>query len=292
MTKIANTIDSSIVMEAAVPSDFETQKLPLLNCQIWIEKDKNGQKIRYEHYSKPMASILEVQNESAMPDKMKRATLVQGGITRLLNTSIELGEEKQNEILSKYMKKLQSSNYSHKTRLQILKSIKNGWKKILSKAQSGERPLHRHREFEEEKRINDKESKMKNWFKQDGKFESVFMIPATPDSILKKFFEEKAKIYNLKIKFVERSGMKLGNYLKKFDKTNMKEQCGQKDCMICKHSEKTNTKCRIPNIVYKISCIECEKEKIRANYYGETSFNGYTRGIWHLDKYKSKNQAL
>ena len=92
-------------MEASVPSNFENKKLPLLNCQIWIEKTGNkGPKICYEQYEKSMASILEVQQESAMPDKMKRTTLVQGGLTRLLNTSIELGEEKQNEILSKYMK--------------------------------------------------------------------------------------------------------------------------------------------------------------------------------------------
>ena len=48
--------------------------------------------------------------------------------------------------------------------------------------------------------------------------------------------------------------------------------------------------CRIPSIVYKISCQECEKEKIKANYYGETSFNGYTRGMQHQNKYRSKNK--
>ena len=47
----------------------------------------------------------------------------------------------------------------------------------------------------------------------------------------------------------------------------------------------------VPNIVYKITCIECEKAKIKANYYGETSFNGYTRGVQHQQKYRSKNKA-
>ena len=101
---VANSIDPSIVMEAAVPSDFEEKKLPLLNSKIWLENTPNGQQIRYEHYEKDVASILEIQKESAMTDKIRRATLVQGGITRLLNTSIELGKEKQDEILSKYMK--------------------------------------------------------------------------------------------------------------------------------------------------------------------------------------------
>ena len=96
-----------------------------------MENTHEGQQIRFEHFEKPMANILEIQKESAMPEKIRRATLVQGGITRLLNTSIELGKQKQNEILSKYIKKLQSSGYNAETRLEILKSIKHGWNKIL-----------------------------------------------------------------------------------------------------------------------------------------------------------------
>ena len=69
-----------------------------------------------------------------------------------------------------------------------MKSILNGWKKILEKAESGEKPLHRNRDFEKEKRIKEKETKKLNWFKgKDGKaFESVIMIPATHQGELKK----------------------------------------------------------------------------------------------------------
>ena len=95
MVDIANHIDPSIKMEASVPSDFPNNKLPLLNSQVWIDNNtKDGPQIRYEHFEKPMASKLEIQNTSAMPETTKRATLVQGGITRLLNTSIELGQSK------------------------------------------------------------------------------------------------------------------------------------------------------------------------------------------------------
>ena len=170
MTQIANSIDPSIKMEASVPSDFENKKLPLLNCQVWVENSENGPQIRYEHYSKPMASQLEIQNDSAMPDQTKRATLVQGGITRLLNTSVELGKEKQQEILSNYMKKLQTSGYDQNYRLEILKSILKGWKSIQEKAKTGERPLHRPREFEREKRDKEKSERKVNWYKgKDGK---------------------------------------------------------------------------------------------------------------------------
>ena len=84
MVQIANSIDPSIVMEASVPSDFVENKLPLLNCKIWLENTEEGQKFRYEHFKKSMGSILKIQ----MPGQIRRAT-------KLLNTSIELGKCKQ-----------------------------------------------------------------------------------------------------------------------------------------------------------------------------------------------------
>ena len=101
----------------------------------------------------------------------------------------------------------------------------------------------------------------------------------------------KAKLSNLKIKVVEKSGTKLGTYIKKFDKTNTKGRCQEKDCMICQNDPKNNRKCRTPSLVYKITCKECKKNGPKANYFGESSFNGYTRGVQHLEKYRSKNKA-
>ena len=86
--------------------------------------------------------------------------------------------------------------------------------------------------------------------------------------------------------------MKLGSYLKKFDKTKSNGTCGDKECLVCKNSTKTNTKCRIPNIVYKICCIECEKQKLKSNYHGESNFNGFTRGGQHQKNYRSKNKKV
>ena len=236
MQDIANHIDPSIKMEASVPSDFPNNKLPLLNSQVWVENTiEHGPQVRYEHFEKSMASKLEIQATSAMPETIKRATLVQGGITRLLNTSIELGEEKQKEILSAYMKKLQTSGYDQDIRLEILKSIIKGWKSILEKDKTGERPLHRAREFERETRINEKSEKKTNWYKgKDGKtFDSVLMVPVTPEGELKRVIEEKAKNANLKIKIVEKAGQKLNTYLRKYDKTQSDEICKEKDCLIC-----------------------------------------------------------
>ena len=79
--------------------------------------------------------------------------------------SLELGKIKQDEVLSKYMKKLQSSGYDSKTRLEILKSIKNGWNLIINKSHNGERPLLRSRGYMKEERKEGKRNKKINWYK-------------------------------------------------------------------------------------------------------------------------------
>ena len=118
------------------------------------------------------------------------------------------------------------------------------------------------------------------------------MIPATPNSELKEIIQNEAKIAKLKIKVVEKAGVKLGSYLRKFDKTTNKGPCQELDCMICQHTTKNVRQCRIPNLVYKISCKECEKSGKKANYYGESNFNGYTRGTQHMENYRSKTKSV
>ena len=38
--------------------------------------------------------------------------------------------------------------------------------------------------------------------------------------------------------------------------------------------------------------MECEKSKVKAKYYGETQFNGHTRGVQHQTKYRSKSKKI
>ena len=191
------------------------------------------------------------------------------------------------------MKKLQTSGYDKKFRLEILKSIIKAWKSILEKDRTGERPLHRPRNFMKAERKNEKNDKKLNWFKgrNGNTFSSVLMVPITPNGELKKSIEEKAKAANLKVKIVEKAGPKLGGYLRKYDKTKLNETCKQKDFLICSNATKNSRKCRVPSVVYKISCKECLQHGIKSNYYGETKFNGYSRGLQHQEKYKSKNLA-
>ena len=241
-------------MTSSVPSDFPEGKLPLLNCQVWMEKVAGVDQIRYEHFEKTMSSKFTIQNESALPDKVKRATLVQGGITRLLNTSRELGEEAKIRVMNKYMMKLKTSGYDHKMREEVLRAIENGWKKIVTRDEKGERPIYRSREYKREERKEEKENKNKDWYKGKGgkQYESVIFIPATPNSSLKNEVEKIAIKTGIKVKVVEKAGQKMIDYLKSFDKSTRAAKCMEEDCLVCK-AEKGGP-CRKYNIVYKLSC--------------------------------------
>ena len=144
------------------------------------------------------------------------------------------------------MKKLQTSGYNHSERIQNLKSIQNAWKIIVEKDISGERPLHRSRSFEREKRIKAKEDEETSWFKNNSKgepmYDLVIFIPATPNSELKKVIEEEAKACDLKIIVVEKPGKKLIDYLKSFDKTNENPKCEEHDCLTCVNGDKKRRK--------------------------------------------------
>ena len=53
------------------PSNNTNGKMAMLNTEVWVE----GNKVLYEHFRKPMANDLLMMEISAMPAKIKRATL-------------------------------------------------------------------------------------------------------------------------------------------------------------------------------------------------------------------------
>ena len=113
----------------------------------------------------------------------------------------------------------------------------------------------------------------------------MLFIQATSNSELKKLIEDEAKACELRIKVVEKPGRKLVDYMKSFDKTTESPKCEEKDCLTCNNGKKKKGgKCRKSDVVYKITCEECETNMKKANYYGDTHFNAYTRGKQHLGK--------
>mgnify|MGYP003324695666 CR=1 FL=1 len=114
---------------------------------------------------------------------------------------------------------------------------------------------------------------------KDGKtFESVMMIPATPNSQLKKMIQERLRALKLgnNIKIIEKSGQKFIEVLKQHNKQPNNKQCSDPNCLVAK--TKGGGNCKKNDVVYVIKCKECENK-----YTGETSRNAHTRSIEHMN---------
>ena len=95
---VANSISNDIQCTCEVGSQRDNGHLPFLDTEGWLEEVeeevelaeggtevKKGWKIRVEFFSKDCASSYVVMARSAMSMKMKRNTMIQEGVRRLLN---------------------------------------------------------------------------------------------------------------------------------------------------------------------------------------------------------------
>ena len=78
---IADSIDKDIQWEEDVPSGHANNKLPCLDMELWLEKDK----VLFQFYSKPMASKQLINARSALSSQSKRSSIFQEAMRRLLN---------------------------------------------------------------------------------------------------------------------------------------------------------------------------------------------------------------
>ena len=83
-----------------------------------------------------------------------------------------------------------------------------------------------------------------------------------------------------KIKIVEKPGKKFIQVMKAHTKRQKPKGCGDSKCLIGKTEGGGN--CKKNEIVYEIECKECGDK-----YPGETSRNGHTRGIEHVQDSES-----
>merc|ERR1712082_214844 len=67
------------------------------------------QVVRFKFFSMPMGTEYTIREESGGDYNSKKASLSQSTITRLINTSEELGQEVKNEIINEFGRKLKQS---------------------------------------------------------------------------------------------------------------------------------------------------------------------------------------
>ena len=275
---IANKLDKDIVMTGDCPSNNPSGKMPLLDCQIWMEQNEvypSGQ-ILYNHYRKPMASKLTIQRNSALPQQQKITIMTQEVLRILRNTHPMTGDVWKKDI-SDFAQRMKNSGWDESSRIRVIKQGIVGWMRILSREHFLGEPRFRHFDYNREARDKKKMDKKNNWFKnsENDDTEAVLMIDATPNSELKTIIDNEIKSTKLKIRVIERPGPK-HQFTMLATNSNSRPKC-EKSCLVCE--TKNGGNCRTKGVVYELLCEAC-----KAGYDGQTGRNALSRGREHVAK--------
>ena len=283
--KIGDSIHSSIRLEIDYPSKYDDKKLPILDLKVWIEEKEGKRTIMYEHYMKEVSSKAVIHIRSAMSTNMKRTILTQEMVRIMLHCSTNLPYEIKVKHLNEFILRMQYSGYNKEFRYDVTNSAMKAYASILEKEASGEKPVHRAKNWKRDERRKEKVNKKANWYKNSGS-ETVIFVPYTPHSQLKSIYMAIIKNSKFKIKIVEKAGI---NIKRRIHKPNAvrKDGCNRDDCFVCKSGGKGS--CSTNSVRYDIQCEQgCG---MKAIYEGETSYNGYTRGKEHENSYENKEDT-
>ena len=85
---VMDSINPDLKFEMELEEDFPDNKLPTLDCRVWIESTENSPpQFNFSFFEKTMNSRFVILENSAMSYKQKFAILSQEVIRRMLNTS-------------------------------------------------------------------------------------------------------------------------------------------------------------------------------------------------------------
>ena len=280
---IVSHIHPSIRLTIDYPSNHEDGKVPMLDIKMWIAMINGRRWILYEHYEKPMATKAVINAKSAMPTQTKRTVMSQEMLRILLHCSDQLPWDTVCSHLNDFMRKLQYSGYTQPFRYNVTQSAMKAYKLIKQKCDLGIRPVNRPKTWRRREREQEKRQKRQTWYKEGG-FDSVLFVPFTPNGRLKKMYQHEIASCGFRIKVVERTGITLKQKLQVSNPFKL-QHCGREDCLVCTSGGTGN--CTSESITYQINCLgDCEEKN---RYKGESSRNGYTRGLKHQSDLNGQN---
>ena len=78
-----------------------------------------------------------------MPDRVKRSTMTNEALRRILCCSPELEEHKKIKVMEEFAKMLRRSGYSEKFRFKVISGAVQGYQKMVKREKEGGRPVNR-----------------------------------------------------------------------------------------------------------------------------------------------------
>ena len=214
---------------------------------------------------------------SAMPNNIKRNSLVQEVIRILRNTRRDLPWSEKAAILSEFSHSMWCSGYTEQFSLEIIQAGVIGFERQYIAADNGGAPIHWPWSYRREEKDKKKLMTKASWYRP---YDTTVFLPSTPDGILAKLIkpiiDRNASKINMSVKIVQNGGISLAKQLVKTDLSG----CLIPQCFACK--------CDIPGAyhnrsgnAYNVKCKLCLEKGIDASYEGETGDNLAWRQVLH-----------
>ena len=289
--EVANSIDPSIEVEIDYPSKYEDKMMPILDMKMAMN---NKNEVVHCFYRKPQSNKFTMMARSALPDRVKRSTMSNEALRRLLCCSDNLDGDKKVKVMEDFARMLMRSGYSEKFRFEVISDALRGHQKMKKREEEGGQPVDRPRDYDEVGRRRKKNEKASRWFRKEQRGssirEGVIIIPPTPESTLakalKRVCEEELKGSKISLSVQERGGKQLGQLLgTSVPGANNKKHCGRQSCFPCNTGQEGV--CRRTGVGYKIICNICA-QTISSEYAGESGKNMFCRGEEHVADAKRK----
>ena len=288
---IANSVDPNIEVEIDYPSKYDDKMMPILDMKMAINEEEE---VKYMFHRKPQSNKFTMMARSALPQRIKRSTLSNEALRRLLCCSPNLEEQKKTEVMEEYARMLRRSGYSERFRHEIISDAVQGFKNMQNREEEGGRPVDRPRSYDEEGRRRKKLEKIGRWYRREPRGtsirEGVIIVPPTPDGALamamKRACEEELRGSKISVSVQERGGRQLGQVLgTSVPGANQRKHCQRIMCFPCNTGQEGV--CRRTGVGYEISCIICE-QTICSKYAGESGRNLFMRGGEHITDCEKK----
>ena len=144
--RICSSIDPNIDVEVDYPSKYPDKMMSILDMKMKINS-KN--EVVHAFFRKPQANKFTMMARSALPEKVKRSTLTNEALRRLLCCSSNLEEAEKVKIMEDFARMLKRSGYSEKFRYEVISDALRGHQKMRQREIDGGQPVDRPREYEE-----------------------------------------------------------------------------------------------------------------------------------------------
>ena len=133
-------------VEVDFPSNYETKWMPILDMKMTMDTNN---KVAYMFYRKPMCNKYTILSDSAVSDRLKRTSMTNEALRRLLCCSPNLEESLRNEVMEDYARLLRRSGYSERFRYEAISNALRGYQKLVLAEDVGRRLVDRPRSFQE-----------------------------------------------------------------------------------------------------------------------------------------------